>query len=280
MMSTDNGAGRSREPRLSGKVALIFGAGSVTPGWGIGKATAVLFARHGAKIAAADISADTLVDTVGRIEALSGDVLGLTADVCVTAEIEAAVQRTIERFGRIDVLFNNVGLSKAGPLVQSTDEDWDRVAIGNLRAPFAACRAVVPHMARQGGGSIISTSSIAALSYVGYPHHAYSATKAGLIQLSRTIALEHAKDNIRSNCVIPGLIDTPRVAQTVGGQFSSDPEEVRRKRARQVPLGRMGTADDIAEAALFLASDAARYVTGTSLIVDGGLTTQCGPTSL
>ena len=263
-----------RNRRLDGKVALIFGAGAVSPGWSIGKATALTLAREGATVAACDISADALADTLARIRAGGGTPLELIADVCDSAAVDATVERTVEVFGRIDILVNNVGLGRAGPLAQATDADWDRVAIANMRAPFAACRATIPHMIRGGGGAIVSTSSIAALRYIGFPHHAYSATRAGLIQLMRTVALEHAGRGIRANTVIPGLMNTPRVAANVASQLSDDVEEARRMRDRQVPLGRMGDAQDIAEAILFLVSDAARYITGTEILVDGGITAQ------
>lgn len=266
----------SAEPRLSGKVALIFGAGAVTPGWSIGKAISVLLARHGAAVAVADISLEALSDTLARVERLGAEALPLQTDICDTGQVDDAVRRTIESFGRIDILVNNVGLGRTGPLIEATDDDWDRISSANLRGPFAACRAVVPHMLRQGGGAIVSTSSIAGMRYIGFPHIGYSATKAGLHQLMRVIALEHAAAGIRANCVVPGLIDTPRVAKNVGAQFSDDPEEARRRRAAQVPMKRMGHARDIAEAVLFLVSDAARYVTASEIVVDGGITAQYG----
>lgn len=259
-------------PRLRGKVCVVFGAGSVSTGWGIGKATSVLFARHGASIVAVDSVTAAAEETASIIEAEGGLALSCTADVSSSSDVERAISMTVARFGAVDVLVNNVGIGKIGGPVELSEADWDRVTAVNLKGAFLACKHAIPHMVSRGGGSIISTSSVAALRYVGYPHMVYSTTKAGLLQMSRAIALEYAGNNIRANCVVPGLLDTPRIATTVTGALGvADHEETRARRARQCPMGRMGDAWDAGYAALYLASDESNYVTATEIIVDGGL---------
>lgn len=259
--------------RLEGKVALVFGAGSLGPGWGIGKAMSVLFARHGAHVAAVDVNLAAAEETAGIIAAEHGSAMALQADVSAAEDTARVVERVAATFGRLDVLVNNVGIGRIGGPVELPEADWDRIAAVNLKGPFLACKHAVPHMLRQGGGAIISTSSVAGLRYVGYPHLAYSTTKAALLQMSRVIALQYAAQNIRANCIVPGLIDTPRIAQTVADAFApGDFAEARRRRAAQCPMGRMGDAWDVAHAALFLASDEAKYVTAAEIVVDGGLT--------
>ena len=173
--------------------------------------------------------------------------------------------------GGIDILYFNVGIGKAGPSIETSAADWRRIADANLTALHVAATTVLPGMRARRRGVILATSSIAGLRDVGYPHLAYGATKAALIQYLRLLAVENARHGIRANTIVPGLIDTPRIEQTVANAYVGDLARMKALRASQCPLGRMGTAFDVAEAALFLASDRAAYVTGTELLVDGGL---------
>ncbi len=258
--------------RLDGKVALIFGAGSVAPGWGIGRAIAVLFARHGARVIAVDIDPKGAAETAAIIAREGGTGEAVAANVAVEADVERAVSVAVKSFGRIDVLVNNVGIGRAGNPFEGPDAEWSRIAAANVEGPYLACKHVIPHMERVGGGSIVSTSSVAALRYLGYPHLAYGTTKAALLQMSRLLAVEYAPRNIRFNCVVPGLIDTPRIAQTVAHMYdAADLAEAKNVRAAQAPMGRMGDGWDVAHAALYLASDESAYVTATEIVVDGGL---------
>lgn len=259
--------------RLAGKTALIFGAGSLAPGWGIGKATSVLFGRNGANVVAVDVNAEAAEETRRLVEGEGAQCVALSADVASGDQIKRAADAAIARFGQIDILVNNVGIGKIGGPVELAEKDWDNVFDVNVRGPFLACKHVIPHMEER-GGSIISVSSVAARRHVGYPHMAYAASKAALEQLSRMIAVQYAAKKIRSNCVVPGLIDTPRIAHTVASAFAADAEEAKKKRALQSPTGTLGSAWDIAQAALYLASDDSSYVTGTEILVDGGITSK------
>jgi NAD(P)-dependent dehydrogenase (short-subunit alcohol dehydrogenase family) len=192
-------------------------------------------------------------------------------DVALEADVERLFAEARARFGAIDVLHHNVGIGKTGGPLETSAEDFDRIHAVNVRSLLLATQQVLPGMLAQGRGSIIAISSVAGMRYAGYPHLAYSVTKAAVVQFTRMVAQQYAAQGIRANTVVPGLIDTPRIAQTVAKMFSEDLEEARAARARQVPMGRMGTAWDVAHACAFLASDAAAYVTGTELVVDGGL---------
>jgi len=244
--------------RLQGKVALITGGGS-----GMGRASCRLFAREGARVAVVDRLAEAGEDTVALIEDEGGDAVFVEADVSAATDVERMVAATVDRYGRLDVLFNNAGVE--GPSVDLLDygeDDWARVIAVNLTAVYRAMRAAIPHMISQGGGVILSTASVAGL--VGLARSsAYSAAKAGVIGLTRTVALEYGPHNIRVNCICPGFIATPMLDRVLGDR----PESVLHRLA---PLRRVGTADDIAAAALYLASDEASYVTGVPFMVDGG----------
>jgi len=256
---------------LRDRVALVIGAGSVAPGWGIGKAVAVAFARAGARVAVADLAAEAARETADIIEAEGHSARAAAVDATDEAGVRALVAETVDRWGRLDVLYNNVGVGKAGDPAETTLEDWRRISDANLAALHIAAQAVIPQMKRQGGGVILATSSIAGLRHVGFPHLAYGATKAAANHFARLMAVDYAADNIRVNTIVPGLLDTPRIQRTVAGEYG-DPEEMRERRNRQVPLGFMGDAWDVANAAVFLASDQARYITGAELVVDGGIT--------
>lgn len=261
--------------RLKGKVALVMGAGSVGPGWGNGKATAVLFAREGASVLCADINADAARETADIIRGEGGAAKAVACDVADHADVRATVEAVMREWGRIDILDNNVGIAEVGGVVELPEAEWDRVFDINLKSAFLAMKEAIPHMVRQGGGSIVNISSIAAIRYTGVPYATYYATKAALNHLTRTTAVQYAPDKVRVNAVLPGLMKTPMVESSAGlaaRYGEGDVEEMWRVRDAQVPMGHMGDAWDVANAALFLASDDARYVTGIELVVDGGIT--------
>jgi NAD(P)-dependent dehydrogenase (short-subunit alcohol dehydrogenase family) len=264
-----------RGDRLAEKTALVVGAGSVGPGWGNGKAAAVLFAREGARVMCADLDLDAARETAAIIIAEGGEAEPCRADASSAADVEQLVRDCIGRFGGLDVLHNNVGIAQVGGVVDLPEETWDRVFAVNLKSCFLAMKHAIPVMERRGGGAIVNVSSIASLRYTGVPYASYYATKAAMNHLTRTTAVEYAPKGIRVNAVLPGLMKTPMVEHSAGlaSEYGGgDVEEMWRVRDAQCPIGHMGDAWDVAHAALFLASDEARYITGVELVVDGGLT--------
>jgi NAD(P)-dependent dehydrogenase (short-subunit alcohol dehydrogenase family) len=262
--------------RLKEKVALVSGAGSSGPGWGNGKATAVLFAREGARVLAADINLDAAVETKRIIEREGGICEAVAGNVSLAENVAAMVDACIAAFGRIDVLHNNVGIVEVGGPVETTEDSWDRVNDVNLKSMFLTCRQVLPHMERQGKGAIVNIASVSGIRWLGVPYISYAATKAAVIQFTRVIALQYARSGIRANSILPGMMNTPMVhAAGVVAAYGGSAEEMVRRRDEQCPMGRMGDAWDVAYAALFLASDEAKYITGAELVVDGGLTVNC-----
>jgi NAD(P)-dependent dehydrogenase (short-subunit alcohol dehydrogenase family) len=257
--------------RLEGKIAIVAGAGSSGSGWGNGKATAVLFAREGATVFAVDIDEAAAAETASIIESEGGTCAVHAADVADPDAVSALVQACLERFGRIGVLNNNVGIASLGGVVEESVESWDRVLRVNLRSVFLLCKHVIPHMERAGGGAIVNVGSVGGLRYLGIDYASYAASKAALAQLTQSIALQHAPRGIRANTIVPGLIDTPMVRAQLAAAYPGSIEDALAARARQCPMGRLGDAWDVAHAALYLASDEARYVTGAQLVVDGGL---------
>jgi NAD(P)-dependent dehydrogenase (short-subunit alcohol dehydrogenase family) len=268
--------GGGRDARFAGKVALVLGAGSVGPGWGNGKATATLLARQGATVFGVDRDAAALAETGGVIAGEGGGFEAQVADVTRAEEVDAVVAACHARCGRIDVLVNNVGGSAPGDPVAMSAEVWASQLDQNLNYVFHSCKRVVPLMVGQGGGAIVNLASIAALRFFGPDVVAYAAAKAALIQFSRVTAVKYAPHNVRINTVVPGLMDTPLVkARLVGERGGGDAEKLIAARHRQVPMGRMGDGWDVAHAVAFLASDEARYITATELVVDGGLSATC-----
>jgi len=270
--------------RLEGKVAIVAGAGSIGPGWGNGKATATVFAREGAKVVCADRNLEAAEETTSIIKGEGGEAFAIRTDVTSEDDLRVLVEATLKAYGRIDVLDNNVGIAEVGSVVDLPLETWERVFRVNLTGCFLAMKHVIPVMQRQfaeggQGGSIINISSIASIRHTGVPYASYGASKAAMNQLTRTTAAQYAPQKIRVNAVLPGLMKTPMVehsaglAQTYG---KGDVAAMWAKRDSQVPMGHMGEAWDVAWAALFLASDEARYVTGIELPVDGGVTLQYG----
>ena len=260
--------------RLKGKVAIVTGAGSSGPGWGNGKATAVTFAREGARVLAVDVNAEALEETTGLIDAERGQSTPYVADITKDGEVQGLVKACLERHGRIDILHNNVGVYELGSIEDKDVAYWDRVNAINMTSMFLMCKHVVPVMVRQGsGGAVINLSSVAATHYVGAPYSIYAATKASCLGFTRHLALEYAKHRIRFNAISPGIINTPLALEPIRRRVS--PEEFQRilgERDTRTPIGRAGTAFDVANAALFLASADAEFITGIELVVDGGLT--------
>lgn len=249
--------------RLPGKVVIITGAGS-----GIGRASAVLFAQEGAKIVAADVVAEAADETVGKIEDLGGQAFAFAVDVTREDEVEALVAATLERFKRLDVLFNNAGIAHLGSVLDTGVEDWEQVFAVNVRGSFLCAKHAARAMIAVGGGVIINMASVAGL--VGVPRMAaYCAAKGAIVPLTKNMALDLAPYNIRVNCLAPGTTLTPLGRFLLG---SDDSEEKQRARLAKYPLGRFGQPEEIARAALFLACDESSFVTGACLTVDGGMT--------
>lgn len=256
---------------LEGRVAVVLGAGSIGAGWGIGKAICLLYARAGAHVVAADRDLSAAQETRDLILREGGSAEAVCVDVSDDDGLVAGLAAAGAARGGIDILYFNVGIGKAGPSTETSAAEWRRISDANLTALHVAATAVLPGMRARRRGVILATASIAGLRDVGYPHLAYGATKAALIQYLRLLAVENAPYGIRANTIVPGLIDTPRIEKTVAGAYAGGLDRMKALRASQCPLGRMGTAFDVAEAALFLASDRAAYVTGTELLIDGGL---------
>jgi NAD(P)-dependent dehydrogenase (short-subunit alcohol dehydrogenase family) len=274
--------GRGKDRRVAGKVALVLGAGAIGEGWGNGKAAAVLYAREGAKVFCVDQRLEAAEETAAIIRAEGGEALAHAADVTQEAAVAALVEACLARFGRIDILHNNVGGQGTGRALSTiTLDDWNETLARNLTSVMLSCRAVAPVMQQQGGGAIVNISSISSIRHLGIPTAVYSAAKAAVNEFTKNIAVAYAKHNIRANCVLPGYIDTPFVRRNVGGKKSyerkgfTSAEDYATARDATVPLGRTGTAWEVAYAALFLASDEASYITGQALVVDGGVTATC-----
>jgi NAD(P)-dependent dehydrogenase (short-subunit alcohol dehydrogenase family) len=250
--------------KLDGKCALITGAGS-----GIGEAMARRFAREGARVAVADFDETAGRRVAGEISASGGEALFVRVDVSVAAQVERMIEAAVERFGRLDVLCNNAGIGVAAVCHETSEADWDRTIAVDLKGVFLGCKYAIPHMLRQGGGVICNTSSVAG--QVGVLNRAaYCAAKAGVLGLTKSIAIDYAERGIRCNALLPGTVDSPWIGKIVAQQ--PDPEAQRSLMAARQPIGRMGQPDEIAAAALYLCSDEAAFVTGTGLVIDGGLT--------
>jgi NAD(P)-dependent dehydrogenase (short-subunit alcohol dehydrogenase family) len=265
--------------RLKGKTAVVVGAGSIGPGWGNGKATAVTFAREGAQVFCVDRNGAAAEETVNVIKSEGGKATAFTADVSRASDVEAMVAACMKAYGRIDVLDNNVGIAEMGDVVEVSEAEWDRVFAVNLKSAFLAMKHVVPIMQKQGGGSIINISSIASIRHVGISYVSYGTSKAAMNMMTRTTAVQFARDHVRVNAILPGLMKTPMVEHSAGlaaSYAAGDVEAMWRARDAQVPMGHMGDAWDVANAALFLASDESKYITGIELIVDGGITVRSG----
>ena len=262
--------------KLDGKVALVTGCGSIGPGWGNGKAIAVLLARQGASVFGVDLTLEAAEATRALIQEEGGVAEVHVSDVTKAADVAAMVEACLARFGRIDILVNNVGRSEPGGPVELSVETWDAQMDVNVKSAFLTCKAVLPIMERQGAGSVVNISSVAGLRYVGKPQVGYAAGKAALMQMTQTTAVLYAARGVRLNCVVPGLMFTPLVQRLADKYASGDFEGFVAHRHQQVPMGRMGDAWDVAHAVLFLASDQSRYITAQQIVVDGGLTAATG----
>ena len=259
--------------RLQGKVAIVVGAGA-TPGEtiGNGRATAIVFAREGAAVMLVDRDGTSAAETKRMIDAVGGESFVLECDVTRADATQQMAAACVQQYGRIDILHNNVGIGTLGGPVELTEEEWDRVVDTNLKSMFLTCKHVLPHMERQGSGAIINISSMGAVRFSDtYPLAAYSASKGGVNALTRAIAMQYASKGIRANVIMPGLIRTPMAVDEPAKRYGLDKEQFIRMRDAAVPMKHMGEAWDVANAALFLASEEAKYITGVVLPVDGGL---------
>ncbi|MGF6345940.1 SDR family NAD(P)-dependent oxidoreductase [Variovorax sp. W2I14] len=262
--------------RLEGKVTLVTGAGSVGTGWGNGRAIAVRFAQEGAQVFGVDRDIERMGETAELIAKAGGVFATAACDVTRAASIEAMVAQCIERFGRIDVLVNNVGGSAKGGPVEMSEEVWDAQVDHNLKSVFLTCKHVLPHMLAQGSGAIVNLASTSATRWTGSAQIAYASTKAAVMQFTRVLAVQYAGQGIRVNTVVPGQLHTPMVETRLAGQRAGgDVEALLKQRQARIPLPFMGDGRDTAAAALFLASDEARFVTGTEIVVDGGMSVRC-----
>ena len=248
---------------LTGRVALVFGAGSSGAAISNGEAAARAYARAGAIVAAIDRNG---AEARRVAEAIGGDAVAITADVTREDEVAAAVDTAVRDLGVPGILHNNVGLARTGPVTDIGLGDWNEMLAVNLTSAYLTCRHTLPHMLAAGRGVIVNVSSLAGIRDTGYVYPAYSAAKAGINQLTISIALTYADRGIRANAVLPGLIDTPLVR----AEITDDPAALAARHGRS-PTGRMGTPQDVANAAVFLASDRAAYINGVCLPVDGGL---------
>ncbi len=250
--------------KLQQRVAVITGAGS-----GIGRAMALLFAREGGHVLAADINGGAAEDTAAAITEAGGTGQAFTVDVTQPEQVRAMIEQALSTYGRIDILCNNAGIGSTTDVVECEPDEWDRVMAVNVKSVYLGCKYVIPRMLEQGGGVIINTASVAGM--VGLVKRAsYSASKGAVIALTRQVAIEYVEHGIRVNCLCPGTVDSPWVERLL--QQADDEVAARRALEARQPMGRLGTPEEVAAAALYLASDEAAFVTGTGLVIDGGLT--------
>jgi NAD(P)-dependent dehydrogenase (short-subunit alcohol dehydrogenase family) len=262
--------------RLQDKVAIVIGAGSVGPGWGNGRAMAFRFAQEGARVWAVDRDVSHLEETLTRVRDIGGTIAAHVCDATHSADVAAVVQACRAKWSRVDILVNNVGGSAAGGPVEMSEDVFDAQVAHNLKSAFLGCKHVLPLMEAQGAGAIVNIASTSGLRWTGAAQVAYAATKAGIIQMTRSIAVQYAPKGIRANSVVPGQLHTPMVEARLAKQRTGgDVDSLLRQRQARIPLGFMGDGMDTANAALFLASDEARFITGAELVVDGGMTVRC-----
>ncbi len=261
--------------RMQDKVVMVVGAGSSGPGWGNGKAAAVLYAREGAKVFAVDNRLEAAQETQQLIAQAGGQCTAYAADVGSSQSVRDMAQACVRQYGRIDVLHNNVGIVETGGPTEISEESWNRVIAINQTSVFLTCKHVIPQMLEQKSGATVNIASVAAIRWIGFPYLAYSAAKAAMIAMTTNMAVQYAAQGIRANCVLPGFMNTPLIREPLAKTYGGDVDSMIEQRDNLSPTGKMGDAWDTAYAALFLASDEARYITGTQLVVDGGISARC-----
>ena len=258
--------------RIKGKVAIVTGAGSVGPGMGNGKAAAITYAREGARVMLVDRNLDAAEQTHILIVGEGGASFPFCADVSRSNECSRIIQQCIRTYGRIDILHNNVGIEIAGGIDEISEASWDRTMDINLKSVFLMCKYAIGPMEEQGSGAIVNICSVNAIRTLPALSIAYSVSKAGIIALTREIAVQYASKGIRANAILPGMMNTPMVKASLTQAYGGDVEAMMRMRDEMCPAGKQGEPWDVALLALFLASDEAKYITGTAVVVDGGLT--------
>ncbi len=264
------------KPRFEGRVAIVTGAGCVGPGWGNGRAIAVKLAQEGANVFAVDRDPARLEETLERAGSSRAAITTYSCDVTDSSSVKAMTEACVAAFGTIDILVNNVGGSAAGGPVEMDEEVWDSQIDQNLKSVFLACKHVLPVMLAKQSGAIVNIASTSGQRWTGSAQVAYAATKAGVIHFSKVVAVQHASRGVRVNCVVPGQLHTPMVETRLAKQRAGgDVEALLAQRQKRIPLGFMGDGRDTANAVLFLASDEARFITGTEIVVDGGMTARC-----
>ncbi|CAN7654930.1 SDR family NAD(P)-dependent oxidoreductase [Bosea sp. LjRoot237] len=264
----------STEGRLKDKVAIVFGAGSIGDGWGNGKAAAAAYARAGAKVVAVDLNAAAAEATRDIILSEGHDAIAVAADTTRFEDVQRSVETALSAYGRIDILHNNVGITSQGGPVETGEDVWDRVMTVNVKSMFLACKAVLPTMEAQHSGAIVNIGALGGVRWTGYAYCAYAASKGAVNSFTQSIALQYAGKGIRANCILPGVMDTPHIYKQISG-FYQDTEAMVTARHKMSPTGRMGDGWDVAHAAVFLASDEAKYINGVELFVDGGMHARC-----
>lgn len=262
--------------RLEGKVAIVTGAGCVGPGWGNGRAIAVRFAHEGARVFAVDKNLASMDETLALARDGGGEITPFVCDVTHSKSVAALVAACTAQYAGIDILVNNVGGSSPGGPVRLSEENWDAQLETNLKTVFLMCKYVIPVMEASGAGSIVNIASTSGTRWTGSAQVGYASAKAGIIQFGKVVAVEYAGKSIRVNTVVPGQMHTPMVeARLARTRSGGDVEALLKGRQARIPLPFMGDGRDTANAALFLASDEARFVTGTEIVVDGGMSARC-----
>lgn len=257
--------------RLKDKVAIVCGAGSAGPGWGNGKACAVAYAREGARVLAVDLNVDAAEETAAIIAGEGHEAVAHAADISEESVVAGLVASCVDRFGRVDILHNNVGIASLGGPLDVPLAEWERVMRVNVTGMYLTCRHVLPHMLERGAGAIVNISSLSAVK-AARAELAYATSKGAVNAMTVNIAMQYARQGIRCNAILPGLINTPMVAEALSAHYGEGGVEAMvAARDKLSPTGRMGEAWDVAAAAVFLASDEAKYINGMLLHVDGGL---------
>jgi NAD(P)-dependent dehydrogenase (short-subunit alcohol dehydrogenase family) len=248
--------------KLQDRTTIVTGAAV-----GIGAASVMLFASEGANVVAVDLDSSKLDDLSKQITESGGKCLTVRCDVSQRTDVEIAIHTAVDRYGRIDILFNNAGIVPVGKIDSTDEAEWDRAMAINVKSMYLFCHALIPHFRQNGGGVILNSASATVLRTVA-DRACYTATKAAVVGLTKSMALDYVRDNIRVNCLCPGTIDTPSLAQRIAAL--PDPTEARKNFIARQPMGRFGTAEEVARAALYLISDDAGFITGTAFPVDGG----------